>query len=70
MELEVYMKLLVYFMLILLVLRLVAEIKNAVDCKCNSSSVVPAETIKKKKKKGTKKKKDKEEEKKKGSENK
>ena len=71
MELEVYMKLLVYFMLILLVLRLVAEIKNAVDCKCNSSSVVPAETIKKKKKKkGTKKKEDKEEEKKKGSENK
>ena len=51
MELEVYMKLLVYFMLILLVLRLVAEIKNAVDCKCNGSSVVPTEIVKKKKKK-------------------
>ena len=54
-ELEVYMKLLVYFMLILLVLRLVAEIKKAVECKCNSSSVVPAETIKKKKKNENKK---------------
>ena len=50
-ELEIYMKLLVYFMLILLLLRLLAEIKNALDCKCNSTSVVPAETINEKKKK-------------------
>ena len=49
-ELEIYMKLLVYFMVILLILRLVAEIKNAVDCKCNSSSVVPSDTVKAKKK--------------------
>ena len=57
-ELEIYMKLLVYFMLILLLLRLLAEIKNALDCKCNSTSVVPAETTNEKKKKGKNKKKE------------
>ena len=39
-ELEVYMKLVVYFMVILLVLRLLAEIKMAIECRCGSK-VVP-----------------------------
>ena len=39
-ELEVYMKLLVYFMIILWALRFVAEIKVAIECKCGST-VVP-----------------------------
>ena len=55
MEFEIDIKLLVYFMLILFVLRLMVEIKNALECKCNSSSVVPSKTIKSKKKKKKKK---------------
>ena len=43
-ELEVYMKLVVYFMLILMVLRFVAEIKVAIECKCGST-VVPQEQV-------------------------
>ena len=39
-ELEVYMKLVVYFMMILFVLRFMAEIKVAIECKCGST-VVP-----------------------------
>ena len=72
-ELEIYMKLLVYFMVILLVLRLIAEIKNAIECNCNSSSVVPAETVENKQKNSKKKKsksKDKKEDKKSSSKSK
>ena len=77
---EVYMKLVVYFMLILMVLRFMAEIKVAIECKCGST-VVPQNQVerkkpsmeeeiedereKKKKKKDKKKKKEKEKKKKK-----
>ena len=40
------MKLIVYFMLILFVLRFIAEIKVAIECKCGST-VVPQEQDKK-----------------------
>ena len=47
-ELEVYMKLVVYFMLILMVLRFMAEIKVAIECKCGST-VVPQDQMEGKK---------------------
>ena len=34
------MKLLVYFMLILWVLRILAEIKNTVECKCENKNKI------------------------------
>ena len=43
-ELELYMKLLVYLMMILLLLRFLAEIKVAIECKCGST-VVPQDQI-------------------------
>ena len=45
---EVYMKLVVYFMLILMVLRFMAEIKVAIECKCGST-VVPQNQVERKK---------------------
>ena len=67
------MKLLVYFMLILMVLRLLAEIKVAIECKCGST-VVPQDQAKENKSsmeeeignEGESKKKDKKKKKKKG----
>ena len=43
-ELELYIKLIVYFMIILIVLRFLAEIKDAIECKCGSR-VVPADKV-------------------------
>ena len=39
------MKLLVYFMLILFVLRILAEIKNTVECKCENKNRVKPQNI-------------------------
>ena len=50
-EVEIYSKLLVYLMLILLCLRMLVEIKEAIDCKCSSNTVVPSATLADKKSK-------------------
>ena len=50
-DLEIYMKLLIYFILILLVLRFLANLKNSIECKCSSATVVPEGTASQQKKK-------------------
>ena len=59
-DLEIYMKLLIYLMFILLALIFVAKIRDSIECKCSSATVVPAGTIpnSNKTKKGAKKKKE------------